>query len=85
LHIPAAKDIEHPVRAKFPAPIYQNDADRYEIDTCGPQLKAMREGKIELHALSKGYYPGKRMNSNILPGLANVGSGGSPGPQAVEY
>ena len=33
----------------------------------------MREGKIELHALSKGHYPGKRMNSNILPGLANVG------------
>lgn len=33
----------------------------------------MREGTIELHALSKGHYPGKRMNSNILPGLSNIG------------
>ena len=36
-------------------------------------MRAVGEGKIELHALSKGYYPGKRMNSNILPGLSNVG------------
>lgn len=36
-------------------------------------MKAVREGKIELHALSKGHYPGTRMDSNMLPGLANVG------------
>ena len=36
-------------------------------------MKALSEGKIEMHALSKGHYPGKRMNSNILPGLTNVG------------
>ncbi len=47
--------------------------DRLEIDTCAPQLKAMREGKIQLHAISKGYYPGKRMDLNTLPGLTNVG------------
>lgn len=57
----------------MPAPIYQIGADRLEIDSCAPQLQAMREGKIELHALSKGYYPGQRMNSNTLPGLTNVG------------
>lgn len=33
----------------------------------------MRDGKIEIHALSKGHYPGRRMNSNELPGLANLG------------
>ena len=73
MHDSAAKDIEHPVKATFPSPIYQSRANRYEIDTCGPQMKAVSEGKIELHALSKGHYPGKRMNSNILPGLTNVG------------
>lgn len=61
------------MRAAFPPPIYQNGADSFEIDTCGPQFQAVREGKIELHALSKGHYPGKRINSNILPGLTSVG------------
>ena len=69
----AANDIEQSVKRAFPSPIYQTGADRFEIDNCAPQLKAMREGKIALHALSKGHYPGKRMNSNILPGLLNVG------------
>ncbi|MEN9974747.1 MAG: hypothetical protein RLZZ282_753 [Verrucomicrobiota bacterium] len=57
----------------MPAPIYQMGGDRFEIDSCAPQWKAMREGKIQLHAISKGYYPGKRMNLNTLPGLTNVG------------
>jgi AraC family L-rhamnose operon regulatory protein RhaS len=57
----------------FPAPIYQNGADLFEIDNCGPQLRAMREGKLELRALSKGHYPGMRMNSNVLPGLTHLG------------
>lgn len=70
-----------PVSATFPAPIYQSDVERYEIDTFAPQLKALREGKIEMHALTKGYYPGRRMNSNILPGLASVGVWSCRGPQ----
>lgn len=73
LHNPSAKDIEHYVRAQHPPPIYQSDTNRYEIDSCLPQLKAVREGKIELHALSHGHYPGKRMNSKVLPGLSSVG------------
>lgn len=36
-------------------------------------MRAVSEGRIEMQALSKGHYPGERMNSNILPGLANVG------------
>lgn len=73
LQYPAAANIEHSMKAAAPSPIYQSSADYHEIDDCGPQRKAIREGKIELHALSNGHYPGKRMNSNILPGLANVG------------
>ena len=73
LQYPAAKNIEHSVKAVTPSPIYQHGVERFEIDDCGPQFKALREGKIELHALSKGHYPGKRMNSNVLPGLTNIG------------
>jgi AraC family L-rhamnose operon regulatory protein RhaS len=73
LHDSTAKDIEHAVKSSSRPPIYQSGANRLEIDNCRPQLQALGEGKIELHALSKGYYPGKRMNSNILPGLSSVG------------
>lgn len=62
------------MKARFPSPIYQSGSDRLEIDNCEPQFRAMREGKIEIRALSKGHYPGKRMNSNDLPGLVNVGA-----------
>ncbi len=65
----------------FPSPIYQSGADRFEVDNCKPQLKAISEGKIEMHALSKGYYPGKRMNSNMIPSLTSVGFWNSRGPQ----
>lgn len=73
MRYPSVNDIEQMMRVSLPAPIYQSGIEFYEIDTCGPQFKAMREGKIDLHALSKGHYPGERMDSNILPGLANVG------------
>lgn len=81
LRNPSAHDIEHFVKATFPAPIYQSGVEYLEIDACGPQFKAMREGKLDLQALSKGHYPGARMNSNILPGLANVGFWNSRGTQ----
>jgi AraC family L-rhamnose operon regulatory protein RhaS len=81
LHDSAAKNIEHAVKRVFSVPIYRQDADSYPIDNCLPQLKAVSEGKIELHALSKGYYPGRRMKSNMLPGLTNVGFWNCSGSQ----
>jgi AraC family L-rhamnose operon regulatory protein RhaS len=70
---PAATDIEHGMQRAFPPPIYRSGSDRFEIDDCEAQSKAAREGKIEFHALTKGHYPGRRMESNELPGLTNVG------------
>ena len=61
------------MRKSFPSPIYQGEAERYQIDTCAPQIHAFETGKIELHALSKGHYPGKRMKSKMLPGLTSIG------------
>lgn len=46
---------------------------RYGIDDCEPQKEAVREGKIEFHALTKGHYPGTLMPANVLPGLNSIG------------
>jgi len=54
-------------------PTYQIGHKRYGIDSCEPQKEAVREGKIEFHALTKGHYPGTLMPSEILPGLNSIG------------
>ncbi len=47
--------------------------ERYGIDDCEPQKEAIREGKIEFHALTKGHYPGVMMPADVLPGLNSIG------------
>ncbi|HEV2435544.1 MAG TPA: AraC family transcriptional regulator, partial [Verrucomicrobiae bacterium] len=54
-------------------PIYRMGHKRYGIDNCEPQKEAVREGKIEFHALTKGHYPGTLMPMDILPGLNSIG------------
>ena len=54
-------------------PIYRARHKRYGIDYCEPQKEAVREGKIEFHALTKGHYPGTPIAVNILPGLSSIG------------
>jgi AraC family L-rhamnose operon regulatory protein RhaS len=63
------------------APIYRARRTRFEIDRCGPQLRAVQEGKIEFHALSKGHYPGLRMRPGALPGLNSIGYWDASRPQ----
>src|ERR1043165_10267599 len=45
----------------------------YQIDTCEPQMRAVRQGKIKLHALTKGHYPGVKLSSDVMPGLNSIG------------
>ena len=54
-------------------PIYQAGHKRYGIDSCEPQKEAVRKGKIDFHALTKGHYPGTLMPKDILPGLNSIG------------
>jgi AraC-like DNA-binding protein len=54
-------------------PVYRAGHKRYGIDSCEPQKEAVRAGKIEFHALTKGHYPGTLMPGNILPGLNSIG------------
>lgn len=41
----------------------------------------MRGGKIELHALSRGYYPGVLLKKGQLPGIASIGFWNGTGKQ----
>ena len=54
-------------------PMYRTGHKRYDIDDCEPQKEAVREGKIKLHALTKGHYPGTLLPKNELPGLNSIG------------
>ena len=54
-------------------PIYRTGSGRLRIDTCAPQFAAMRGGKIKLHALTKGHYPGTLLKPDQLPGINSIG------------
>ncbi|MDB6017203.1 MAG: AraC family transcriptional regulator [Pedosphaera sp.] len=54
-------------------PTYRTRHAHYEIDRCDPQNAAIRMGKINFHALTKGHYPGTPVPNNILPGLNSIG------------
>ncbi len=62
-------------------PTYKLGRKRYGIDRCEPQTRAVREGKIEFHALTKGHYPGTPVPRNILPGLSSIGFWNAGGTQ----
>ncbi len=63
------------------APIYRSPKSRFEIDSCAPQSAAVRGGKIQMHALSKGYYPGILMRPEQLPGITSIGFWNGAGSQ----
>lgn len=54
-------------------PTYKASHKSYDIDSCAPQHQAIREGKIDFCALTKGHYPGMTVPENILPGLSSIG------------
>jgi len=57
----------------MPQLIYQEDRARYTIDACLPQLSAVRAGKIALHALTHGDYPGTRLPDGQIPEISSMG------------
>jgi AraC-like DNA-binding protein len=54
-------------------PIYKSRNARFEIDTCNPQNRAIKSGKVRWHGLTKGHYPGTLMPQHVLPGLNSIG------------
>lgn len=62
-------------------PIYRVGRDRYGIDRCEPQIRAIQDGKIDFHGLTSGHYPGDPIHSTILPGLNSIGFWNARGAQ----
>lgn len=54
-------------------PVYKEQGRIYTIDTCHPQVSAMQAGQIRMEALSHGYYPGRRVDPALLPGVPSLG------------
>ena len=54
-------------------PVYENLDNRYSIDDCLPQRKAIESGKIGFWALTNGHYPGRRINPSLLSGVSSLG------------
>ncbi len=44
-------------------------------------MRAVRQGKIKLHALTKGHYPGVKLSSDVMPGLNSIGFWDGAGAQ----
>ena len=54
-------------------PIYKEHGKTYHADACEPLAIAVRNGEVELNALSRGTYPGARLAERELDGLRSVG------------
>ncbi|MGB1127695.1 MAG: AraC family transcriptional regulator [Opitutales bacterium] len=53
--------------------IYTDQVSQHEIDDCLPQRQALESGKISLHALSQGHYPGQQIPPQTLPNIPSLG------------
>lgn len=62
-------------------PVFRSAGQTYRVDTCRPQVEALRTGKIAFHALSRGSYPGARLPEGALPGVPSLGFWDAIGPQ----
>lgn len=53
--------------------IYHEPQQQLRIDACLPQITAVREGKIDLHALTHGKYPGRVLPDEALSEISSLG------------
>ena len=54
-------------------PIYQEQGRTYEADTCRPVSGAADGGRLQLVALAREQYPGRRLPRKALPGVKSIG------------
>lgn len=52
---------------------YRARNQRYVIDSCLPQRRAIEAGKVGFHAFSQGHYPGRVIDPGWLPGVSSIG------------
>jgi len=56
-----------------PVPIFRDERETFEADTCRPVIEAASEGKLRHLALVHGHYPGVRLPPAALPELKCIG------------
>jgi AraC-like DNA-binding protein len=54
-------------------PVFHEEGHTYVADTCDPLVQAVARGRVSLHALVRGHYPGRKLPVAALPGLKSVG------------
>jgi AraC-like DNA-binding protein/quercetin dioxygenase-like cupin family protein len=58
---------------KQPVPVFVTSREAYVADACVPLEDAANKGKITMHAVAHGSYPGCRLEKNVLQGLSSIG------------
>ncbi len=54
-------------------PIYQERGKTYRVDQCAPLQQAVARDLVQLTALARGHYPGRKLQPAALPGVKTVG------------
>ena len=54
-------------------PIYQERGKTCQANNCAPLVEAVARGSVNLTALARGQYPGKKLDRTALPGVKTVG------------
>lgn len=57
----------------MPLPIYQERGKTYQASNCAALVRAARLGRVELTALARGQYPGRKLDRASLHGVKTVG------------
>lgn len=75
---PAFPALPPPRRLKPRPAVFLSASQRFQADTCVAPAQAAADGQLELVALARGPYPGRRLPPKILPGLRTIGFWNAP-------
>ncbi len=54
-------------------PIYQDEWETYQADTCRGLIEGVAAGRVRVEALVHGHYPGRPLPRGAVPGVKSVG------------
>lgn len=54
-------------------PLYQDECETYQADTCRGLIEGVTAGRVRVEALVHGHYPGRPLPRGTLPGVKSVG------------